>query len=313
MEKFLKSVVLIDKNQNRIAKIIAEARPDLDIILHQDELATPPEEPFGVITFSPGKKIEPYQNARWIHCSGAGVDQLLEVLDFNPEVITRTLGNMGKQISEYILAYLLYDSQKIHTRQDFQRDKVWRNDAAAPDFIHGKNALILGTGGVGVAIADAFSAMGLKCSGLSASGRHKPPFETVYTWKDLPNIDTHAFHIVVSALPFHRSTYRVLNKTFFQKFRKVVFFSVGRGQVVDESALIAALNKGSIRMAVLDVFESEPLSRESALWSSPSVFVTPHISGLTRPEDAANAFLRALAKLENGETPSLTVQQDSSY
>jgi phosphoglycerate dehydrogenase-like enzyme len=89
--------------------------------------------------------------------------------------------------------------------------------------------------------------------------------------------------------------------------------NAGRGAVVDEALIPEALDKGWLSGAILDVFQVEPLPKESPLWDNPRVMISPHISGLTTPEGAVAGFLQCLDEIEHGRTPARAVDRDRGY
>ena len=89
--------------------------------------------------------------------------------------------------------------------------------------------------------------------------------------------------------------------------------NVGRGALVDEAAIIPALDAGHLRGAALDVFDVEPLPAESPLWKHPKVLISPHISGVTSVEGATAGFLHALEALENHQRPDNAVDVTRGY
>ncbi len=88
---------------------------------------------------------------------------------------------------------------------------------------------------------------------------------------------------------------------------------MGRGKTVEEKALLKALDKGNVRLAILDVFAEEPQPASSSFWEHPYVIVTPHISAVTSPEEAVACFLETLENLENGKTVSNVVNVQNGY
>jgi glyoxylate/hydroxypyruvate reductase A len=98
-----------------------------------------------------------------------------------------------------------------------------------------------------------------------------------------------------------------------QRCRGAVLLNAGRGAVVDEQAIPEALDAGWLRAAALDVFVTEPLPTSSPLWSDPRVLVSPHISGLTTVDGAADGFLACAVSLERGEWPTWVVDRTRGY
>jgi glyoxylate/hydroxypyruvate reductase A len=92
-----------------------------------------------------------------------------------------------------------------------------------------------------------------------------------------------------------------------------VLMNAGRGPVVDEALIPEALERGWLSAAVLDVFDTEPLPRESPLWDDPRVMISPHISGLTTPDGAVEGFVECLEEIERGRIPARVVDRDRAY
>jgi glyoxylate/hydroxypyruvate reductase A len=89
--------------------------------------------------------------------------------------------------------------------------------------------------------------------------------------------------------------------------------NAGRGAVVDEALIPEALERGWLSGAVLDVFEVEPLPKDSPLWNDGRVMISPHISGLTTPEGAVDGFLECLDEIEAGRIPARVVDREREY
>jgi phosphoglycerate dehydrogenase-like enzyme len=114
-------------------------------------------------------------------------------------------------------------------------------------------------------------------------------------------------------LPLTAATRHLVNRNILQHCQGAVLINGGRGAVVDEAALPEALQKGWLRGAALDVFETEPLPRNSPLWPDPRVIVSPHISGITTVGGAINGFVECLGDLEHGRSPKWVVARDRQY
>lgn len=297
------TVLICEPDGDLIAHTINGARPDLDVRLTANFDIDVPEAPFACITFAPDDHINRFEAVRWIHCAGAGVDRLLSRLAFTPPRLTRTVGAMGEQIGEYVLAYVLADCQKLRARAALQRDRHWSRDGARPQRLAGQTALIVGTGAIGTAIAHMLTACGVACHGVSRSGLLKAPFLSVSAFNKWDATRAADADILIMALPGGPGTEGLMDAARLGTLSNVLLINIGRGTPLCEEGLRTALGSGAIRHAVLDVFVEEPLDSQSWLWAHPQVTVTPHVSGITQPQDTAAAFLEELEQWEQGGAP----------
>ncbi|TRO92011.1 D-2-hydroxyacid dehydrogenase [Glycocaulis profundi] len=250
----------------------------------------------------------------WIHSTGAGLDAILPRLDGaeRPPVVTRTLGKMGEQMGEYCLAYALADLQKMDLRRALQAEATWDHKAALPRHLFDRTVAVIGTGGIGSGVARAFAALGVRALGFSRRGRPHADFDAVFALEDFEAHGAEA-DIVVTALPAVPGAGPVAGEAVFAALKGALFMNVGRGATVDMNALRAALDAGSVRGAVLDVFETEPLPAAHWAWRHPGVTVTPHVSAVTRPEDSVEAFLERAPDFIAGRPLEGTVDLERGY
>lgn len=164
--------------------------------------------------------------------------------------------------------------------------------------------LVLGLGGIGRVVAQKLHALGARVIGTSRSGTGVPGVHEVVPLDRIaevaPTVDA-----VVNTLPGTAATEHLLDKGFFDALRPgATLVNVGRGSVVDEAALIEALDSGRVGFAALDVFETEPLPSHSPLWNHDHVLVSPHTAALTPAEDRLIAELIATnaTRLLDGES-----------
>lgn len=189
--------------------------------------------------------------------------------------------------------------------------QVW--DPSPPPVSAERPVTILGMGALGQACARALLALGFPVRGWS----RRP--------KDLPGIDHHSgadgltdaltgAQIVVLLLPNTPATQNVLNAGTLALTAPGAFvINPGRGALIDDDALIAALDAGQIAHATLDVFRTEPLPRDHPFWTHPKVTVTPHIASTTRPEGAARAVAENIRRGEAGEPLLHLVDRTAGY
>lgn len=304
------SVVILGLKADVIAGLLRRALPELTVV----EEGKTPSGSFALIAFSPGPEIARYAEADWVHIAGAGANGVLSCLaefDMKPRLITRTLGRMGQQIGEYVLSYILADTQKHALRRGLQTTRDWDPDAGTPDIAADRTALIFGTGGIGGGVATTLKALGMQVWGASRRGTETPPFDSVFALTDLPDLTS--VDVVIGALPLTPQTHGLMGEDLFAQLNGALFINVGRGATADVDAVVAALDHGSLRHAVLDVLPVEPLPKDSALWTQAGITITPHVSGITLNADTVSAFVAAYRAIERGETPPLQVDAAAGY
>lgn len=215
---------------------------------------------------------------RWIQSIGTGVDNLLGHPDLaNEVVVTNARGLHGAQMSEAVIAAMLALARDLPRAFRQQQAATWQR--YAPRLLDGGTVGILGTGAIASSLAPRLKALGMTVVGISASPRALPDFDRVEPRADLERIAATLDHLVLLA-PYAPETHHIVSRAVLAAMKPTAFLvNFARGGVVDESALLAALDARAIAGAALDVFAREPLGPESPLWAHPRVIVTPHIGG----------------------------------
>ncbi len=251
-------------------------------------------------------------NVRWVHCTGAGVDSWLEPTELSREILlTRTSESFGVYIAEWALARAFAVRQQIIELADAQRRHEWSPRDIG--YVRGTRAVVVGTGDVGWHVARIFSAVGATVHGVSRSGRGDASiFATVSRVSELEHLVRDADWLIL-ALPITAETRGLVGRDVLSACRGAVLMNAGRGAVVDEKLIPEAIEQGWLSAAVLDVFETEPLPKDSPLWDNPRVMISPHISGLTTPDGAVTGFVETLEEIERGKTPTRVVDRDRGY
>lgn len=265
-----------------------------------------------LVTFYPPED-EDLSKYGWVHCVGAGVDAICKAFaGIEPApLVTRTTGRMGQQIGEYCAGYGLSWLQKMPVRRALEEAKDWDREKAAPAYLFETKVAVIGTGAIGQGIAGAFKGLGAPVLGLSRTGRPAHGFDAVMRLEDFSA--GAGAKILVGALPFTPATDGVIGAKVFAALDGGLFINVGRGATLDESALRTALESGAVDHAVLDVFREEPLEKSHWFWGDDCVTVTPHVSGLTRPEDGQERLVELLARRLAGETITPDVEISRGY
>lgn len=221
----------------------------------------------------------PVGELAWIHAASAGVDAVLTpaVLDADT-LVTNARGVFDRAIAEYVLALLLVFTKDLHTTLALQRRHEWRHRETGS--LAGRRLLVVGAGSIGRAVGRLAGAAGMRVTGVARSARvDDPDFESVTAADSLLDALPHADDVVVCA-PLTPATRGLFGAAAFGAMKPgACFVNVGRGAIVDESALLDALAAGRVSAAGLDVFVDEPLPEDHPFWDLPNVVVSPHMSG----------------------------------
>lgn len=225
------------------------------------------------------------RHLKWVHITSAGANKIPEFLKNSKTLITNSSGVHPIPISEHVFALMLMLSRNIHLAHRYQiTEKTWHRsfEEFYPLELFGKKILIVGMGRIGERIAEIAKAFGMIPLGIVRSLDKKRQTKiALLTIKDLEKQIKDA-DFVVNCLPGTEQTKGIFNKKVFSKFKETSFFiNIGRGTTVVESDMIKALEKNKFAGAGLDVFEIEPLSPVSKLWTLDNVIITPHYSGWT--------------------------------
>mgnify|MGYP001183030791 CR=1 FL=1 len=210
----------------------------------------------------------------WIQSTWAGVDALSGHIPTDV-VVTPLKDVFGQSMSEFVLGWILALERRILDRA---QASIW--DDAPEMGVFGKTMGILGTGSIGSALAKTVQYLGIKCRGLNSDGRRVEGFEACFKAGDLRFFDD--LHYVVSVLPKTNHTENAINREALKRLSpNSIVINIGRGNAIDDDALLAALTDGSVGAAVLDVFREEPLPKSHPYWQQPKVYVTSHTSAPT--------------------------------
>jgi D-2-hydroxyacid dehydrogenase (NADP+) len=219
------------------------------------------------------------QRLQWVHSLATGVDHFLRSKTLRPEaILTSGRGIHGPAMRETVMHLMLsvgHDSNRLVSNKAKRR---W--ERRPRPLLAGKNALVVGTGISGSAIGKLLQAFGMRVVGVSRTPRTADGFDEVRSSTELPDLAGSADYLV-NVLPGSDQNRHMIGRGVFERMKPTAYFiNVGRGETVDEGALIECLNQGRIAGAGLDVFATEPLPPDNPLWSMPNVFLSPHIGGL---------------------------------
>ena len=248
---------------------------------------------------------------RWLQAMGAGVDWALVPELPSGVVVTRAPGVFGPWMAEYVLGWCLWVTQRMETYRKAQARREWIQDAV-PERLAGKTIAIVGLGDIGRTVAHAARARGMRVIGVTRSGRRVAGVDRVYRTRDLRR--ALAADFVVLVVPLTEHTRGMIGAAELAAMRSAAWLlNIARGAIVDETALIQALERRAIAGAILDVCTAEPLPPDHPLWALDNVVITPHISGPNTPEEITPVFNDNLARYLTGRPLRHVVDRRRGY
>jgi len=254
---------------------------------------------------------------RWVHSLAAGVEGLAGMgLLENGIRITNSSGVNAPPAAESVIMYLLMWVKEMPTLFRAQERREWA--AFLNEEIGGKTLGIVGPGRIGVEIARLASAFGMRV--LAVRRRYTPGMQLPYVHALYPRRQIQDMlrecDFVAVAVSLTPETRHMIGEREFAAMKPGAFFvNIARGPVVDEAALLRALQSGHLGGAALDVFESEPLSSSSEFWVMPNVIVTPHVAGRSRHNTrrATEFFCQNLRRYVAGQPLENLVDPQAGY
>ena len=221
--------------------------------------------------------IERFENLTYIQLTSAGFDRVpMDHVKARGIEIHNARGVYSIPMAEFALASVL----RIYKNMDFffenQKSGIWEKSRSICE-LFGKNICIVGCGSIGTECAKRFAAFGCNVFGIDPFVKENEIYSEVFTTEKIKETFAKA-DIVVLTLPLTEETYHLIGKEELSAMREgAILINLARGAIVDSKALVNELEKGRI-IAVLDVFEEEPLSKESPFWKLKNVLITPHNS-----------------------------------
>jgi phosphoglycerate dehydrogenase-like enzyme len=232
-----------------------------------------------VLTFSISDPlIRKAVNLEWIQALGTGVDAILGLPSLPKGVlVTSTRGIHGPQMSELAMLLMLALTRRFPDTVRNQDKSLW--DRWPAELLWKKKVGIFGLGAVGEEIALKCKAFGMTVYGINRSGRRVDAVDRMFGLDGLLTVAREVDYLIV-AVPLTPETREVVGAEVISAMKATAFLlNLARGPVVDEKALIQALESGTIAGAGLDVFNEEPLPQGHPFWKMKNVIVTPHVGG----------------------------------
>ena len=232
--------------------------------------------------FAQAKKL------RWIHSTAAAVHQLMFPELVNSTVVVTNASQVhGPVVAEHALALVLALAKKLPSAMRAQHEHTWAQQQVLDETptaleLAGANVVLIGMGSIGRAFTRLAKALGMAVTAVREHPeRGSEGADRVVSNSQLVEVLPIADFVVLAA-PLTPSTRHMVNANFLSRMKSSAYLvNVGRGPLIDDSALISALGENRIAGAALDVFSEEPLPSDSRYWNLPNVLITPHTAAVT--------------------------------
>jgi phosphoglycerate dehydrogenase-like enzyme len=279
-------LLILEAHAKSYAERIAKEFPGLGLVVARDASELPADlsdidvlVAFGVAVDD--DIIRRLRALKWIQSLATGVDHFLRFPSLPRHVIiTSTRGIHGAPMRETVAYLMTAVSREAPRLMAAQKAHIW--DRLAWSMLAGKTAVVVGIGVSGTAIGQLLNAFDMKVIGVTRTSRTVDGFSETIATDRLVQAAARADYLI-NVLPANDDNAGIFGREVFAAMKRSAYFiNVGRGQTVDEAALVAVLRERRIAGAGLDVFESFPLPPTSPLWDLPNVVITPHIGGHVR-------------------------------
>ena len=254
---------------------------------------------------------------RWIHSFGVGVDGMLtpELID-SDIIVTNNTGVRGPNIAEHLLAMMLGFARGLPELMRYQVKREWHHPDRGVFELGGQTLGVVGLGDIGRNLAWRADALGMRVIGLRRVKTDVPRgVEKIYSPDQLHSFLGEADHVAI-CLPLTPASRHMFSSAEFAAMKPTAYiYNIGRGPIIDQEALVAALQAGEIAGAGLDVTDPEPLPADSPLWDMPNVQITCHTSGATpyNWERGLEILLDNIGRFQRGEELRNVVDKEAGY
>lgn len=279
-------LLLLSPDKDEYKRLIEIARlPDLEIV-------TDPVQS-DIVLGAPKSIRDALPNlsrVKWIQSIYAGVEPLMDSAERHDYVLTNARSVFGELMSEYVFGYLLFLEKKMLERIAAQQSRHWQRTESG--VLRGKTLGLLGVGSIGAHLAGTAKHFGMQVKGFTRASESSPQVDKYYHGEALLKF-ADGLDYLVCVLPRTKDTNKMVDESLLYALPShAVFVNVGRGNAVDEPALVRALNEDRLAAAVLDVFDQEPLPVDHPFWDTPNLYMTYHTSAISYPEDITRVFIQ---------------------
>ena len=257
------------------------------------------------------RALEHAPKLKWLQSMWAGITPLMAPALPRHYQLTGVKGIFGPLMSEYLICHMLMHERQVLFRHQCQQEKRW--DQTVPGSLAGKTLGVMGIGSIGAHVAATAQALGMTVKGFARTRSQCPGMDEVFGPDRILEF-AQDLDYLVTILPDTAATDNLINDEFLAALpHTAVYLNVGRGNVVDEPALVRALEKGTLSGAVLDVFKTEPLPRDHPFWESPNTVLTFHTAAMSSPELVTPIFTENYRRYRAGEPLNYPIDFTAGY
>jgi phosphoglycerate dehydrogenase-like enzyme len=310
------TVLILTKHPDEYARLVASAAlPDLTVVATADVGdGVARAAGAGILLGDPTRVREalPKMSAlRWVQLTWAGVEPMLDPSLRRDYVLTNIRGVFGPLMSEYVFGYLLAHERRLLARHEATRSGRW--DTTLPGTLQRKTIGLVGVGSIGAHIAATAKHFGMSVRGYTRSSGDCPHVDRYFHGAEKAAFAADLDYLV-AVVPNTGGTRRIVDATMLEALPPhAVVVNAGRGDTLDDAALVEALNAGRLAAAVLDVFPEEPLPPDHVLWRTPNVHISCHTSAPSFPADIIGVFADNYRRFHRGEPLRYVVDFERGY
>lgn len=305
--------ILISTHEDRVAEYIKELSSRASLSDFQFTQKAEPKD-VDVIIYEPSsalKNFEPFENLKLVQSIWAGVDSIEGNLTLKAPLCRMVDAGLVEGMREYVLGHILADHLKISKYSAQQKENNWDDSSWLP-LARNVTIGIIGVGNLGKAVGDACLSLGFNVLGWARTEKQLD-FPSFHGQDKLYDMLTQCDYIV-TLLPATTNTRDIIDEKFLAAMkRSAILINPGRGALLDEDALIDALDQKTIRRAILDVFKIEPLPTDHPFWMHNDILITPHIAAKSRVDTACDTISENLTRLKNGAELLHLVDRKNGY
>ncbi|MFC3094572.1 D-2-hydroxyacid dehydrogenase [Alteromonas sediminis] len=307
MQKIRTSICSRDASE--LVTLLADV-PYIEVVQHAETANKIDTDSVEILLASPdlaSQIVERCNNMKWLQSTWAGNAPLLKLSKRN-YILTAVKNIFTAQMREYVFTYILHHFRKVEAMKSATD---WQ--AVLPQYLANRTLGIMGAGSIAASLLPVAQAFSMKVIGLNRSGNEHPGYQSMYILEDKQTFAAHC-DAIVNLLPDTPLTYHAIDGDFLSAMKPGgVLINAGRGEAIDEAALLHSLQHDKPALAVLDVFRQEPLPTTHPFWRHPKTIITHHTAAISDTTKVAECFIDNAKRYLNGEPLQYQLDFDQGY